>query len=422
MNDKVSEKEIAFYKITNKSPRIILKRNKQPNLQQSDSPKSINNSFQNKSEFIKPSTIPLLSKMTKFDKIKINKISSPKIENRYSNEKLFSNRISKGLLFYNKMQAKNFKNSKNDEILKLEKKKIKIDLGQLNKKNNSFLIKRKLPYRKINFFSDDQRINPNFINPIFSPINRNKKMFKKQSTINFPRIDSVSILSPKSRSKSFDETFMMKKKEKEKGKNTIKENLVNLLYKIKQKILPKRKLVFEKYKLPDINNIKLKNNKSCIHREENFKGKIEFIKTHLDGLTKPNKSIKNKYKSEKRFEINEGYIDLEVLGDGNNVGFKTDLMERNGIYYYQFNRNGRLETIEGKIHKVYKDKKEFKKLLQKFNKSEAFKAIQAKDFENIKKNYGSDSVSMNNNIYRDLYHMIFKNKNKYSEMQKQEQY
>ena len=44
--------------------------------------------------------------------------------------------------------------------------------------------------------------------------------------------------------------------------------------------------------------------------------------------------------------------------------------------------------------------------------------MQAKDFENVKKNYGTDSVVMNNNIYKDLYHMIFKDKNKYFEMQK----
>ena len=211
-----------------------------------------------------------------------------------------------------------------------------------------------------------------------------------------------------------------KKREKEKEKNIINDNLANLLHKIKQRILPKRKLIFEKYKLPDINSIKFKRIKPCIHIEENFQGKIEFIKTHLDGLTK---SKKGKNKPQKRYGINKGYIDLKFLGDGNNVSFKTDLMEKNGEIYYEFNKNGRLETIEGKIHKVYKDNKEFIKLLQKYKENEVFKAIKAKDFEIIKKNYGSDSVLLNNNnIYRDLYHMMFRNKNRYLEMQKPELY
>ena len=72
---------------------------------------------------------------------------------------------------------------------------------------------------------------------------------------------------------------------------------------------------------------------------------------------------------------------------------------------------------------MYKDNKEFIKLLQKYKENEVFKAIKAKDFEIIKKNYGSDSVLLNNNnIYRDLYHMIFRNKTRYLEMQKPELY
>ena len=417
MNDNASEKEMTFYKKVNKSPKTILRRNKQPNLQHSDSSKTINVSFQNKSEFIKPSTISILSKITKLNNIRISKINSPKAEDKYSNEKVFSNRITKGLLFYNRMKAKNMKSLKNNAIFKFKKRNFNFDLGSINKRNSSFLVKRKLPKRKINFLSVDQKINPNFINPIFSPINRNK-IFKKHSTIYFPRINSANTLSPKSCSKSFDDTYTLKKREKEKEKNIINDNLVNLLHKIKQRILPKRKLIFEKYKLPDINSIKFKNIKSCIHKEENYKGNIEFIKTHLDGLMKATNKIKNKYKSEKRFEINEGYIDLEVLGEGDNLSFKTDLMEKNGVLYYEFNKNGRMETIEEKIHKIHKDKKEFRKLLKKYNENEVFKAIQAKDFENVKKNYGTDSVVMNNNIYKDLYHMIFKDKNKYFEMQK----
>ena len=79
-------------------------------------------------------------------------------------------------------------------------------------------------------------------------------------------------------------------------------------------------------------------------------------------------------------------------------------------------------ALEEKIHKIHKDKKEFRKLLKKYNENEVFKAIKAKDFEIVKKNYGTDSVVMNNNVYKDLYHMIFKDKNKYLEMQKGEQY
>ena len=113
---------------------------------------------------------------------------------------------------------------------------------------------------------------------------------------------------------------------------------------------------------------------------------------------------------------------MEVLGDGDNMSFKTDLIEKNGVLYYEYNRNGRMETVEEKIHKIHKDKKEFRKLLKKYNENEVFKAIKAKDFEIVKKNYGTDSVVMNNNVYKDLYHMIFKDKNKYKKKKKGEQY
>ena len=171
--------------------------------------------------------------------------------------------------------------------------------------------------------------------------------------------------------------------------------------------------------MPNINNIKSKSNKSCIHKEENIKGEIEFIKTHLDGITKQKNNIKSKYKSEKRFEINEGYIDLEVLGDGSNVSFKTNLIEKHGVFYYEFSKSGLMDTIEEKMHKVQKDNNEFKKLLKKYNENEVVKHIQVKDFRNIKKNYGTNSIDIKNNIYKDLYHMIFKDKNNYLEMQKE---
>ena len=414
MTDNSSEKHFVLYKIRNQRAKPLL-RSKQYNMQQSDSSKSFNDntSFDNKSEYIKPSSLSLLNRITKIDKIKISKISSPKVENKYSNEKLFSNRISKGLLFYNKMKMKNSKNLQNNTLVKLQKRKINFDMSH-HRKNNSFLLPKKLPYKRMNFFSVDQKPKYNLINPILTPIIR-KNLFIKNSSIYFPHLNSSStsnIFLPKSCSKSFDETFMNKKEHKEKEKIAINENLINLLYKIKKRILPKRKLIFEKYKLPNINNIKLKNIKSCIHHEENYKGEIEFIKTHLDGITKPKYIIPNRYKSQKRFEINEGYIDLEVLGDGDDVSFKTNLMEKNGLLFYEFNKKGDMDTIEGKIHKIQKDKKELKKLLQKYNQNEIFKTIQAKDFEKIKKYYGTDSIIINNNIYRDLYHLLFKNKSK----------
>lgn len=411
MNEKVLEKKFPFYKKRNQQIKPVLIRNNQYHFQQSDSSKSINSSFDNKSEFLKPKTISLLSKMTKIDKIKIKKIISPKDQFKYSNEKLFSNRITKGMLFYNKMKLKDLKS----KTLKLEQK---IDI---NKKKDSVLIPRKFDNKEINYFSIDQKPNINLIRPIFSPIN-NKNLIKKHSTIDLSRLNNVNkknIFTPKSCSKSFDETFMKKKEQKEKQKKSINENLLNLLNKIKWRVLPKRKLIFQKYKLPNINNIKSKNNKSCIHKEENIKGEIEFIKTHLDGITKQKNNIKSKYKSEKRFEINEGYIDLEVLGDGSNVSFKTNLIEKHGVFYYEFSKSGLMDTIEEKMHKVQKDNNEFKKLLKKYNENEVVKAIQVKDFRNIKKNYGTNSIDIKNNIYKDLYHMIFKDKNNYLEMQKE---
>ena len=170
---------------------------------------------------------------------------------------------------------KNSKNLQNNTLVKLQKRKINFDMSH-HRKNNSFLLPKKLPYKRMNFFSVDQKPKYNLINPILTPIIR-KNLFIKNSSIYFPHLNSSStsnIFLPKSCSKSFDETFMNKKEHKEKEKIAINENLINLLYKIKKRILPKRKLIFEKYKLPNINNIKLKNIKSCIHHEENYKGEI----------------------------------------------------------------------------------------------------------------------------------------------------
>ena len=101
-------------------------------------------------------------------------------------------------------------------------------------------------------------------------------------------------------------------------------------------------------------------------------------------------------------------MDLNVLNSGNNISFKTNLIEKDGLYFYEFNKYGRMETVEEKVHKVKKDKKEFKKLLERYHKNEVFKNIENQDFEvNIKRNYGAEPV-INKNIYRDLFHMLFK--------------
>ena len=68
-----------------------------------------------------------------------------------------------------------------------------------------------------------------------------------------------------------------------------------------------------------------------------------------------------------------------------------------------------MDIIEGKKHKINKDKIEFKKLLEKFNKNVAFQTLKAKDFENVKKNCETDKVNMDK-VYEDLYHIIFHNK------------
>ena len=221
MKDNVWEKEMDFYKLTNSSPRIILKRNKQLNLLHSYSSKNINFSFENKSGYIKSSDTSMLNNIRKINKTKINQIFTPKMENRYSNEKLFSNRISKGLLFYNKMLAKKKKNLQNNIILKLQKRKFNFIINSANRGKNTFLFKRKLQPKKINFSSFKQKINPNFVNPIFSPINRNKKHIK-HSTIYFPRINSANSLSPKTGSRSFEDTYTKKKKRKRKRKKYYK--------------------------------------------------------------------------------------------------------------------------------------------------------------------------------------------------------
>ena len=102
--------------------------------------------------------------------------------------------------------------------------------------------------------------------------------------------------------------------------------------------------------------------------------------------------------------------DLDVLNCGNNVSFQTNLIVKDGLYYYEFGKNGRMETVEEKVHKIKKDKKEFKQLMERYNKNRLNQYIENKDFEeNIKKKYKAYPI-INNNIYKDLYHMLIKNK------------
>lgn len=399
MNDNEKKNKLDLKKIINKKIKPLLKRNKSDLYYQSHTSKINNDTtrIQNKSELINPIQEKINRETSKFDKNNLEKLA-PKLENKFTNEVLFSKRIKTGINLLNKMKKRNLYDSHKNYLIK--------DSSKSKFRNISFIYQKKNPNKKIK--------NINISNQILSPIKKNQSERKKDK-ISFPKLNSKTIQISKSNYKRFNETSRIKKIEKEKEKENIKDNLIYLLYKIKQKVLPKRKLIFEQNKLPDLD--KLKKIKSCIHKIKNFKGKDEFIKTHLDGINNPKDNIKNKYKSEKRFEKNEGYIDLEVLGEGEKVSFKTHLVENQGLLYYIFSKKGNMEAVEEKIHKVHKDKKEFQKLLEKFNRNEAFKNLKAKDFENIKKNYGTDIVTIDK-VYEDLYHMIFKNKNNVIELKK----
>ena len=292
MTDNIQENKKDFSKIINRNKKPILIRNKFFTLQKGDSSKNINDqiSLENKSELINANSILKLSDITKKEKIIINQKYSPKNDKKYSNETLFGNRLSKGLIFLNKM---NEKNARKSLFLNLQKTIFNKNLTLLNQRNNSFLFTKKYSPRKIKFFSVDKKIKNNSIKQVLSPFKTIKNP-KHHYQMYFPRLAKRNnIFTPKLSSKSIDADIIKEKEEKEREKNTINENLLNLLDKIKQRISPKRKLIFEKNKLPNIN--KIKKVKSCIHKEQNFKGKIEFIKTHLDGFTKTNDAYKNRY-------------------------------------------------------------------------------------------------------------------------------
>ena len=400
MNDNSQRNRLVLIKNIKQKKKIILNRNISDLIHQSYTSKNNNEQIQikNKAKLVIPIRLTMLKKIAKLDKNNVENIYTPRMNNRYSNQSLFGDSIKKGFIFLNKFPKKNQQNSHRNYYIE--------DSSLLKYKNRSFLLPKNNSSQKVR--------NVNFSHQILSPIDKNLS-YRKNARILFPKLNNKTMKLSKSENQIFNYTYRAKEIQKEKEKENIKNNLIKLLDKIKQKILPKRKLKFEKDKFLDID--KLKKNKSCIHQEENLKGKIEFIKTHLDGIFTPKTEIKNKYKSEKRFKINEGYIDLEVLGEGKNISFKTDLIENQGMIYYIFSKNGKMDIIEEKIHKVQKDKEEFKKLLEKFNKNKAFQTLKAKDFENVKKNCETNKIKMDN-VYEDLYHIIFKNKSNFLENKK----
>ena len=112
-----------------------------------DSSKSINISSQNKSEFIKPNTLSLKNRRTRNKNIKIDRITPTKIDNRYSNVNLFTNRISKGMQFFNRMKLKKTKN----KTLDLQRDILNLHLNVLTSKRNLLLKEKKLKERDIKF-------------------------------------------------------------------------------------------------------------------------------------------------------------------------------------------------------------------------------------------------------------------------------
>lgn len=349
---------------------------------------------------------------------KNKKVISPD-PNKYSNAVLFKNRISKHI----KLSSRNKSGQDKDKMIlgnnlnssgndMLNNKNELINKYKYNLKNQFLTPPRKRLY--IYNFDSYKKLNKNqsyYINNNLLSAHPNTKK-EKDPNIFLTRVNSAFIL-PKINTINIDKNSSFSSiNTKKKDKNLINQNLKKFLLKIKKKFLPKKRILLSSYKLPSI----IKNNKnlvnmpnSCIHKLE-YGNSIIFVKTHLDGLDEEKKRKEKKTKSMKKYEINEGYVDLNVLNSGNNISFKTNLILKDGLYFYEFNKYGRMETVEEKVHKIKKDKKEFKKLLERYSKNEVFKSLENQDFEfKIKRNYGADPI-INKNIYRDLYHMLFKNK------------
>ena len=386
--------------------------------------------------------------LDKFQKIKIKKIKLPKIKDKYTNAILFKDRISKynRILYRNRSSIINKKNFINEDNINNMKKIQNTNCLSRNKNNylrdrinifnmkkysivNRFLTPNKRPFstKDLDLDNRDNRFNKqingnlNSNNNISTSYRSNSKYENNKSPILSNRGNSALFItglnsyhSHRNDIRSFSSkrisNLNRKIKDKIKSKLIINENLRNLLYKLDEKFRPKKKKILSsRNKLPFILKNKEKINKSvsCIHKKE-YGDFMVFEKTHLDGIeydiNSSLKTFRNKY------VINGGYVDLNVLNDGDNMSFQTNLIEKDGICFYEFKKNARMETIEGKIHRIQKDKKEFKKLLERYHQQEICKNLENHDFEvKVKRNYGSPPF-INQNIYKDLYHMLFKHK------------
>ena len=346
-----------------------------------------------------------------FKKIKENSFLNKEIQDKYSNAILFKNRISKHMLFLNqkktdlnKNKSKLGNNINSSENKLQDSKQNVLTPKNYNNINNYFLIPRK----RIN--SRNYELNKNYsYNNSHNFVLPSSKI-RKPLGIFLPRVNSAFSFPKKNSPKTERNSSLILNKEKE--KLIINENLQKLFQRLNKKIMPKKRNILNSPKLPSVlnknkNKDEIKFPNSCIHKNEygNF---IVFEKTHLDGLEEEKRKERKKAKTLIKYDINEGYVDLNVLNSGNNKSFKTNLIHRDGIYFYEFNKYGRIETVEEKVHRVKKDKIGFRKLLERFDKNELYKNIENLDYElNIKKIYGAEPV-INKNIYKDLYHILFK--------------
>ena len=385
--------------------------------------------------------------LDKIQKIKIKKIKLPKLKEKYTNEILFKDRMfqnnrilqrNRSSLIYkkdntNEDDIKNMKKTQNKNCLIRNKNNFirdRINIFNIKKYSivNRFLTPNKRPFiiKDLDSDSRDNRFNKQInynINSYNNNISTSYRSNSKNDNQNpiLSRVNSALFITGLNSYHSYNNEFRSfssknisdlnsKIKEKIKSKLIINENLRNLLYKLDKKFRPKKKKILSpQHKLPSILNNKEKINKSvsCIHKKE-YGDFLVFEKTHLDGIkcdiNSSLTSIRNKY------VINGGYIDLNVLNYGDNISFQTNLIEKNGICYYEFKKNARMETIEGKIHKVKKDKKEFKKMLERYHQQEISKNLENHVFEvNVKRGYGAPPL-INKNIYKDFYHILFKHK------------
>lgn len=385
--------------------------------------------------------------LDKIQKIKIKKIKLPKLKEKYTNEILFKDRMfqnnrilqrNRSSLIYkkdntNEDDIKNMKKTQNKNCLIRNKNNFirdRINIFNIKKYSivNRFLTPNKRPFiiKDLDSDSRDNRFNKQInynINSYNNNISTSYRSNSKNDNQNpiLSRVNSALFITGLNSYHSYNNEFRSfssknisdlnsKIKEKIKSKLIINENLRNLLYKLDKKFRPKKKKILSpQHKLPAILNNKEKINKSvsCIHKKE-YGDFLVFEKTHLDGIKCDINSsltaIRNKY------VINGGYVDLNVLNYGDNISFQTNLIEKNGICYYEFKKNARMETIEEKIHKVKKDKKEFKKMLERYHQQEISKNLENHDFEvNVKRGYGAPPL-INKNIYKDFYHILFKHK------------